>query len=535
MTSEGSSDVRAGPRNEDRDVGAGIGASPGDYDILPYPSLPHAYTQPAQLAAIASLFGLTAPRADRARVLELGCASGGNIIPLAARFPHTHVLGVDLSERHVDEGRRRIASLGLANAELRQGDLTEIELPRGQLDYVLCHGVFSWVPRVAQDAILRICRDALAADGIAVISYNVLPGWHLRRIVRDICMHHVGTEGPPQQRVAKARALLEQIAESASETELYGQLLRNEAKRIAQRPGAYILGELLAADNTPCYFHEFVARASQYGLRYLCEGDLNASVPEMQNKETRARNRAMGGPSPLDLEQSIDFITGRPFRRSILIKAEQATGIRRSRSLERLRELHFASPLRVGTSRGSTSGPVYKDDRGRVISARTAATRQALATLAAAYPGTVTLEQLTAASAPNQGRAAADTQVRSLLFSVVVAAQATASVLPLKVGRATVEMPRAWWLARVEAASGQPWVTSLNHLPVALPPLAALLFPHLDGSKDRQNLRALLTEAVMRENVAGQEFKAGNTPPHSIVTQHVDSTLAYLARNALLE
>jgi hypothetical protein len=50
--------------------------------------------------------------------------------------------------------------------------------------------------------------------------------------------------------------------------------MRNEAKRIAKLPSSYILGEFLAAENAPCYFHEFINWAGQYGLSYLCEGDL---------------------------------------------------------------------------------------------------------------------------------------------------------------------------------------------------------------------------------------------------------------------
>ena len=86
---------------------------PTDYDLLPYPSMPIAYTQPAHLAALGTLFGLAPPAAEHARVLELGCAAGGNIIPLAARFPEASFLGIDLSQRHIADGQDRIAALGL--------------------------------------------------------------------------------------------------------------------------------------------------------------------------------------------------------------------------------------------------------------------------------------------------------------------------------------------------------------------------------------------------------------------------------------
>src|ERR1700712_2338751 len=124
---------------------------PTDYDLLPYPSMPLAYTQPAHLAALATLFGLAPPNAEQARVLELGCAAGGNIIPLAARFPQASFLGIDLSQRHIADGQDRIATLGLCNVRLQQSDLTTLELGNEEFDYIICHGVFSWVPEAARD------------------------------------------------------------------------------------------------------------------------------------------------------------------------------------------------------------------------------------------------------------------------------------------------------------------------------------------------------------------------------------------------
>jgi methyltransferase-like protein/trans-aconitate methyltransferase len=512
----------------------------GDYNFLPYPSMPFAYTQPAHLAAITTLFGLEAPPAHCARVLELGCASGGNIIPLAARFPNARFLGVDLAQRHIADGEQRIAALGLANVELRQGDLTQVTFPGEQFDYVICHGVFSWVPRAAQDSIFRICGEALATNGVAAISYNVLPGWHLRRIVRDICLHHVGKDGPPWQRVVGARRLLEQIAKSASETGPYGQLLRNEAMRTARRPASYILGEFLATDNTPCYFHEFVERAGQYGLSYLCEGDLNSSIPEILNPDIRHRNRALAGSDPLALEQYIDFFTGRTFRRSVLINAQQVARVQRNRSLERLRPLHFASRLRFDDSQSNDKVSVYKDDRGRVIKARSSSVRHALARLAECYPATLTFTQLTEHRSQDEVGSDAEARVCNALFTMVVAGQATVSVLPLQVGCAASERPKVWSLARAEAAAGQPWVTSLQHAPIALQPIAAALLAHLDGSNDRQKLKVLLVEALQRGSVRVPELQieqanSENAQLETVAGQYVERTLIYLARHALLE
>src|SRR5207247_7326990 len=119
------------------------------------------------------------------RVLEIGCASGGNLLPMAEALPEASFLGIDLSERQINEGQQAIAALGLGNVELRHLNVLEIGPDFGLFDYIVCHGVYSWVPPVARDKILEVCRKNLAPNGVAYVSYNTLPGWHMRGMIRD--------------------------------------------------------------------------------------------------------------------------------------------------------------------------------------------------------------------------------------------------------------------------------------------------------------------------------------------------------------
>jgi SAM-dependent methyltransferase len=512
-----------------------------DYDLLPYPSMPITYTQPAHLAALATLFGIAAPAVDRARVLELGCASGGNIIPLAARFPHASFFGIDLSHRHIADGRKRIAALGLTNIRLQQGDLTTLDLAGEQFDYVICHGVFSWVPKPAQDAIFRLCRDTLAPNGVATISYNVLPGWHLRTAIRDLCMRYAGREGTPQRRVARARAALEQIAETSEGAEPYGLLMRTEARRLKHVPASYILGEFLAPDNTPCYVQDFIEQAGNYGIDYLCEADLFAAVPQALNPKVRSRLTSLTGSDRSATEQNIDFLTGRLFRRSVLVRQQPASRPQRIPSPNQLSSLHVSSLVRRDAAQSTDQLTVFKDDRARSITFREPIIRLAIVRLARAYPATLTLDELTTypRSDPHD-RAEIEARVRHAIFTMVLAGLASISVLPLRVGHAAHKQPRAWPLARREAASGQPWITSLSHVGVPAHPILLALLPHLDGAHDRTALQARLTDALRRGAVRVPELPSDQCPPsqerlNTIAEQYVERTLRYLARRALLE
>lgn len=517
----------------------------GDYDLLPYPSMPITHTQPAHLAALTALFGIAAPAVDRARVLELGCASGGNIIPLAARFANASFTGIDLSPRQIDDGRKTIALLALDNITLHQGDLASLTLSKAPFDYVICHGVFSWVPRPVQDAIFRICRDVLAPDGVATISYNVFPGWHLRMVIRDLCLQYAGQADTPQSRVGRARAALESIAQSSSDNEPYGLLLRTEASRLKQMPAAYILGEFLAPYNAPCFVRDFIGRARQNGLHYLCEADLSAAVPLSLDPAVRARIASHIDADAVAAEQHIDFLTGRPFRCSVLIR-RQPEGDPRPPSADRLRTLHLASPLSFDIVQTCKDGgadrlDIFRNDRARGITNWDPAIHQALIRLAAAYPATLTLDELTASvGCDSAARAGIEARLCDALFSMVMAGQASVSVLPLRLGLATQMLPRAWVVARMEAASGQPWITSLRHVGVPVYPILKILLPYLDGTHARSALQARLTGALQSGAVQLPEQPAQNPPQlpqtsGSVVEHHVERALCYLARHALLE
>src|SRR5262249_18767962 len=83
------------------------------YDEVPYPSVPFPQTHPDRPATVATLLGLNPVPADRCRVLELGCASGGNLIPLAYGLPDSTFLGIDLSSEQIAQGQKTVQALGL--------------------------------------------------------------------------------------------------------------------------------------------------------------------------------------------------------------------------------------------------------------------------------------------------------------------------------------------------------------------------------------------------------------------------------------
>src|SRR3954453_15379160 len=100
--------------------------SANPYDEVPYSNHPYAQTHPDRLATVAILHGLEPPDPVRARVLEIGCGAGGNLLAMAAATPGIRAVGVDLAAAAIEDGRATAAAVGLENIELRQADVRDL-------------------------------------------------------------------------------------------------------------------------------------------------------------------------------------------------------------------------------------------------------------------------------------------------------------------------------------------------------------------------------------------------------------------------
>ncbi|MFY2841422.1 methyltransferase regulatory domain-containing protein [Achromobacter ruhlandii] len=309
------------------------------YDETPYTSNALAQTAPGHLRAVAHLYGLDSAPLATARVLELGCAAGGNLIPFAAANPDAQVIGIDLSPEQINAGREIAQRLGLRNLDLRALSITDIDDSLGKFDYIICHGVFSWVPPVVREAILRVCRDNLAPEGLAFISYNVYPGWKTSDILRDAMQLNSFSATTPAEKLKKAKEMLGLLQHGLSPNNLMREAISKAAHTLSQQPDHYLFHEYREMINSPCYFLEFIASIQQANLAYVSDAQPEGSFPSNYGQATAAALATMSADADRVMrEQYLDFAVGRQFRQSILVHAERADQIR-----EKPEASHFSS------------------------------------------------------------------------------------------------------------------------------------------------------------------------------------------------
>jgi len=101
------------------------------YDDAPYESFPFHQSHPACLFTLATVFGLTPQPIEKSRILELGCAAGGNIIPIAVHYPKANIIGIDFSKTEIEMGQEHIKAMELHNVELRCQSILDFEKSEG--------------------------------------------------------------------------------------------------------------------------------------------------------------------------------------------------------------------------------------------------------------------------------------------------------------------------------------------------------------------------------------------------------------------
>lgn len=284
------------------------------YDDTLYRSDPFVKTHPEHLASLGILFGFTPVNPLQCRVLEIGCAMGGNIIPMAMNYPDSEFVGIDISSNQINIATNQAASIGLKNIKLLNISIEQIDDSFGKFDFIICHGVFSWVPPQIQQKILDVCQKQLSEFGIAYISYNVHPGWHIKNIVKDL-MRLRSQNSTLEDKVSDAKKVVELYSS-------YDLPLKNvfnkQLETLNTVPNHYILHEHLADYNIPFYFYDFINLAKRNKLTYLCDASFSenfiSSLPETLQQQIldMSDDRTM-------VEQYYDFAVGRTFRSTLFV------------------------------------------------------------------------------------------------------------------------------------------------------------------------------------------------------------------------
>lgn len=518
------------------------------YEELPYDGHAFSTTHPDALAVAATLRGIAPPAVATARILELGCANGRNLIPMAYSLPKSRCVGVDLSPRQIADGQADVDALGLNNIKLIALSILDIDPDFGQFDYIICHGVYSWVPAVVQNKILEICRQNLAPNGVAYVSYNTYPGWHFRGAVRDMLKFHVQPFNVIQEQVQHSRAILNLMSKIWNHREpenAFAKTLRDEAEELEQSRDSYVFHEHLEEFNEPLYFQEFMKRAESHGLQYLWDMKNSALARNLPVEELRVLDSLSD--DLIRQEQYYDFLRRRVFRKTLLCRAEHS--LSRNLDIHVLREMHVTSrakPVPDVPNIDSLAPVEFRTPDQITLTTNRPLLKRLLCSLFEWWPSSISVLDLWDSWQVDVGRYSAEwmteepiqtldqflQELQILFLTNVIELHTHVPTFATDVS----ERPEASVLARYLARRSSK-VTNLRHFTVELDEFDRVVLTRLDGTMTVEDvLQSLLRDvAEGRMNLESEgSAVTGQESARTLLTKALDLALSSFASQGLL-
>jgi SAM-dependent methyltransferase len=468
------------------------------YHQVPYITGPTPETHPDRLASVATLFGMTPAPLTSCRVLEIGCGSGGNLFPMAYRLPGSHFTGVDLADKAIAEGQRAANELGLANLDLLAMDLCDIGPAMGEFAYIIAQGLYSWIPDDLRDRLLAVCRQCLAPQGVAFISYNALPGRYVRMMLRDMMLYHTRNCADAGERIERARALLRMLGEAHLVSSAWQPMIDREIRPALTGSDGWFFHDDLAPINDSFYVRDFAARAARHELQYLGDAE-----PHLMFDSGTSLDWV--GADVIQREQYFDFLCLRSFRQTLLCGSE--VRLDRPARPERLDRFLFSSPARQSEGQIEGLHSVCMIEPPEPV-ARVAAA------MGAVYPAPVAFDKLLESVSDREA-------LRGILFSLISSGFAAFHTHGVAPPENVSPRPRANRLAQWEGARTG-WVTYSNHSANQADGVVRTLIGLLDGTREFDDL-------------AGGLARLEGAPPVEEIRARLPQVLTHMAHAGLLE
>jgi methyltransferase-like protein/trans-aconitate methyltransferase len=498
------------------------------YNDVPYPSFTFLQTHPDRLATIAKLHGMQSANVENCRILEIGCGDGSNLNWIAHTLPNSEFIGIDLSTKHISDAKSNAAEIGIKNTEFYAADVLTLSPDEfGKFDYIIAHGLFSWVPGFVREKILQIYREMLNENGIGYISYNAFPGCHLRDLTRNMMRFHVKGIAEPLEQVAESLKFIGFLGENVENGSVYQQIIKQEFSKMADRTRENIFHDDLSEINQAFYFADFIAEAEKHDLQYLSEAEFYSTQTNQFPAKVKEMLASFGS-DVIKTEQYLDFIKSRRFRQTLL--CHKNISLNREISPSVLREFLIASQVKSVSPKPNLKPKIvekFVTSKNTAFQLDHALTKAALVYLSKIWSKSIGFNELIAEAAKllkkeNYEVTDEDTETTlTILFQLFGAGFIKLHVFEPDFITRISDKPKVSDFARWQAKGGET-VTTLTGLSLSLEDdLVRKLLLLLDGKRDKKSILAELKKDRKLKNINN-------------LLQLYDNNLSQMAKNGLL-
>lgn len=295
----------------------------------PYLERNYVETSPEWIAFAALQKGLAPPALDRPfAYLELGCGMGGTINHNAPLYPQARFMGVDINPEHIRHAGDLAARNGANNARFLESSFAELAAdpsPLPKADFIVLHGVLSWITERQRALAVQIVGQRLKPGGLVYASYNALPGCTamlpLRHLMTEWATRLAGPDGNPLDQFPEVLKRLLALREGGAAFFREHQRASKRLDHLAKADIRYVAHEYFNRAWQPFYHHEVAALMAEIGLGYAASTHLLANVDKMATPPPAGGVvRQLSGADPRLAELLRDYAINTEFRRDVFAR-----------------------------------------------------------------------------------------------------------------------------------------------------------------------------------------------------------------------
>ena len=272
--------------------------------------------------------------------LEIGCGNGLSANALAACNTQAQFFAFDFNPTHILNAQKMASNAGLRNVHFFD-DSFELALKRNlpAMDYIVLHGIYSWINRDNQQHILNLIAKLLKPGGVVYVSYNCLPGWASKTPVRHLMAELAARQGGDNaQKVTYIKEFMINLKDSTF------QFVRNSSssaamiEKLLTQNANYLAHEYLNADWKPFYSNEIAQDMRSVKLSFAASATVIENADAANYDQASLEKFRQFHDSDMS-ELLKDFARNRQFRRDLFVKGKRALSLQ---DIDEAKEtLHF--------------------------------------------------------------------------------------------------------------------------------------------------------------------------------------------------
>ncbi|TNM59723.1 class I SAM-dependent methyltransferase [Aliirhizobium smilacinae] len=230
----------------------------------------HREHSPAWLVATLTALGFASPPIRGSRWCEIGCGDGFGACLLAAANPDAHFTGIDINPAHIEAARRLASEARLGNIEFHLLDIADDRRKAAPFEFIVAHGIYSWVAPHTRNAIMRFAAQSIAPGGVFYLHYMTQPGAAPFSLFQSIFRQMVAAENGHVERGIRAGLdLLARLKATNAGFFVAHPAAAATLDHLAKEDVAYIAHEYLNDHFAPLHVAEVMQAAAGMGLRLV--------------------------------------------------------------------------------------------------------------------------------------------------------------------------------------------------------------------------------------------------------------------------